>query len=156
MAASFSMTGAVRIVPVWTEPLDLVDVVDKTTIAETLTLANGTAAGQADAYWKDVRTVAASTTDTVDLTALPLDVYGGTDTISLANVRLIYVKNRSTTVALSYAVGSEAVALRPGGIFFWSAPSNAAAAAYSATEIRVTNAGASAADYEILIAGVQS
>lgn len=156
MAASFSMTGSVRVVPTWTEPLDLVDVVDKTTIAETLTLANGTAAGQADAYWKDVRTVAASTTDTVDITALPLDVYGGTDTISIANVRLIYVKNRSATVALSYAVGAEAVALRPGGVFLWYAPSNATAATYSATEIRVTNAGASAVDYEIVIVGVKA
>lgn len=156
MAASFSMAGSVRVVPTWTDPLDLVDVVDRTTIAETLTLADGTAAGQADCYWKDVRTVAASTTDTVDLTALSLDVYGGTDTISIANARLIYVKNRSTTVALSYAVGAEAVAVRPGGVFLWYAPSNATAAAYSATEIRVTNAGASAVDYEVVVVGVKT
>ena len=156
MAASFSMTGSVRVVPTWTEPLDLVDVVDKSTLVETLTLANGTAANQANCYWKHVRTVAASTTDTVDLTALPLDVYGGTATIGLANVRLIYVKNRSTTVALSYAVGAEAVALRPGGVFLWYAPSNATAATYSATEVRVTNAGASAVDYELVLVGVKS
>ena len=85
-----------------------------------------------------------------------MDVYGGTDTIGLANVRLIYVKNRSTTVALSYAVGAEAVALRPGGVFFWYAPSNATAATYSATEIRVTNAGGSAVDYELVLVGVKS
>lgn len=156
MAASFSLTGTIRLTPVWTEPLDLVDVVDRTAIAETISLSDGDGAGEADSYWKDVRTVAASTTDTVDLTALPLDVYGGTDTLSLANVRLIYVKNRSATVALSYAVGAETIALRPGGLFFWYAASNAAAAAYSATEIRVTNAGASAVDYEIVLAGVKT
>ena len=156
MAASFSMTGTIRLVPTWTEPLDLVNVVDQTTIAETLAIANGTAAGQADCYWKDRRTVAGSTTDTIDLTALPLDVYGGADTIGIANARLIYVKNRSTTAALSYAVGAEAVALRPGGVLLWYAPSNATAPSYSATEIRVTNAGGSAVDYDIIVVGVKA
>lgn len=159
MAASFSLTGTLRLTPVWTEPLDLVDVVDRTVISEAITLVDGDGAGEADCYWKDVRTVAPASADTLDLSALPLDVYGGTATLDMATVRLIYIKNRSATIPIRYDIdGNDGrVSIAPGGVFLWHAgsavsyvPTNLAA------EIYLYNPGASAADYEIVIAGVKA
>ncbi len=157
MAASFSLTGSVRVVPNWTEPLDLVDVVDKTTVAETLSLADGTGNSQGNCYWRDTRTVAAGQTDTLNLASLPLNVYGGSNTLSIATLRLVYVKNKSATVSLSYGIAAAAFTITPGGIFLWvGGTSYANVPGTAAQEIAITNGGASAVDYEILLAGVKT
>ena len=157
MAASFSLTGSLRLSPTWTEPLDLVSIIDRTTISQSFALANGTAADQGDCYWKDVRTVAASATNTIDLTALPLNVYGGTDSIGISTLKLVYVVNRSATVSLTYSIGAASVTILPGGVFVWFGGGAAASPPIKqAGQIQVVNAGASAADYEIVLAGVKA
>lgn len=159
MAASFSLTGTIRLTPTWTEPLDLVDVVDRTAIVETITLADGDGTGEADCYWKDVRTVAASATDTIDLSALPLDVYGGTATLDMATVRLIYVKNKSATIELSISLGAGITGLNvaPGGVVVSSNPAAVQLPLlYDSTTFEIGNTGASAVDYEIVIVGVKA
>jgi hypothetical protein len=159
VAASFSLAGTIRLTPTWTEPLDLVDVVDRTAIAETITLADGDGTGEADCYWKDVRTVAASAFDTIDLSALPLDVYGGTATLDMATVRLIYVKNRSASIELNINLGGGAtyLSVAPGGVVVSSYPAAGTyPLIYDSTTFEIANLGASAADYEIVLVGVKS
>jgi hypothetical protein len=157
VAASFDFTGSVRLVPTWTEPLDLVDVVDKTTISQALSLDDGTAAGEADCYWRDTRTLAAGGTDTLDLSSLPLNVYGGTDTLDIGTLRVVYVRNKSATVALQYSVGSETMTITPGGLFVWYGTTTFTASPTSAAqEIVIENDGASAVDYDIVLVGVQT
>lgn len=157
MAASFSFSGLVRLIPTWTEPLDLVDVIDQTRLSETLALANGTGAGQANCYWRDTRTVAASGTDTINLAALPLNVLGGSATLDINTLKLVYVRNKSATVSLSYGIGAETVTILPGGVFLWFGGGSAASLPVNATDqIEVANPGGSAADYEIVLAGVKA
>lgn len=165
MAASFSMTGTVRLTPTWTEPLDLVDVVDSTPIVQAVSLANGTGSGQANCYWRDTRTVAASGTDTLDLTSLPLNVYGGTSTLNLSSLKLVYVRNKSATSNLLYYLNSQdsSFVITAGGLFLWTSPVVAPVGdppanliTISGIEIVIDNLGTSAADYEIVLAGVKS
>lgn len=157
---TFSMTGQLRFVPSWTDAMSTTDVVDSVTIQVPLTLSDGDGAGEADAYWRDVRTVAGSTTDVVDLSSLPVSVFGGSSTIDLAVPRLIYVRNLSLTISLFYALlnGSNQE-IPPGGVFLWTCGTDTAAGKRWLADtqlIEIENSGASAANYEIVLVGVQA
>jgi len=160
MPPSFSLSGQLRIVPSWTDSLSTTDVVDSVTIQLPLSLANGTGPAQADSYWRDVRTVTGSTTDTIDLSALPINVFGGTGTLDLAGPRLIYVRNRSTGMTLRYALEDGSTPeLPPGAVFLWTSPTTANAARpwlSDSQTIEIENAGATGANYEIVLVGVKA
>lgn len=95
--------------------------------------ANGTGAGQADVLWSDIRTIAASTTENLDLTGTLLDPFGAV--VNFARVRMLLVRadpgNTNNVIvggAASNAwatwVGAAAhtVTVNPGGIFLVGAP----------------------------------
>lgn len=165
MAASFSLTGSLRIVPRWTDELNTTTVIDTATANISFTLADGTGNDQANGYYKDVITVAAGGTATVDLRALSLNVMGGTGTLSLAKVKTLLIKNRSTTASLSVggsttnrwtALAVDATTVGPDGVLYVSHPKAGYATSASDKVIAITNNGASAADVEIYIVGVKS
>lgn len=164
MAASFSLTGTLRVVPRWVDELNTVDVIDTTTVADTFALANGTAAGEANGYFRDVITIAAGGTASVDLRNLTLRAFGGTGTLSLASVKAIVVRNRSTTATLSVGVSTSnrwsglaagAVALAPSGCLYSTAPAGWPTTATNKV-LAITNTGAAAADVELVLAGVKA
>ena len=158
MAASFSLTGTLRLDPRLVDDLNTTLVTDATRVNLTLSLTNGDGDGEADAYWRDVRTVAASATDTIDLSALPLSVFGGTGTLDMAAVKLIYVRNLSETESLAYYIdGGSAPSIPPGGVFLLKADTSPATVWLADGQlIEIENTGASAADYEILLIGVKA
>lgn len=161
MAASFSLTGQLRLTPTWTDELNATDVVDSTPILQALTLADGTGNGQANCYWKDVRTVAANSTEGIDLEALPLKAYGGTATIALTGLRMIYIRNLSATNELTYDLSDVSFNIVAGGIFVWFAPRNTSLNPVSVfnsnnKSISISNGTASSIDYEIVIAGTKA
>jgi hypothetical protein len=155
MATTFTLTGALRLVSSWQDDLTLTTVTDAATVQRTLSIASGTGAGQADGYWRDVRTVATSATDTIDTTALPLSVFGTSGTLNLATVKLIYVRNQSATVTLTYDIGGTSCDLPPGAIFLWTAGTGATNPWFASGDI-VIEGGAASADYEIVLVGVQA
>lgn len=161
MAASFSLTGQLRLTPTWTDELNATDVVDSTPILQALTLTDGTGNGQANCYWKDVRTVAGNSTDTIDLMVVPLKAYGGTANVYFTNLRMIYVKNRHASASLLFAVPDFEFSIVAGGMFLWFAPSNASSTPVStffanSKSIGITNVNANSIDYEIVIAGTKA
>lgn len=165
MPPSFSLSGQLRIVPSWTDSLSTTDVVDSVTIQVPLSFTNGTGPGQADAYWRDVRFVTGSATDVIAVTSLPINVFGGSRTLDLAQLRAIYVRNQSATLKLNYlhdgGAGGPAIELAPGGFFCWIAPQPVAAPPMFSyisppNEIRVANPGATGASYEIVLVGVKA
>lgn len=161
MAASFSMTGQVRLSPQWTDELNATDVIDATSIIESFALTDGTGNGQANCYWKDVRTVAAGQEDAIDLASLPLKAYGGTATIGLTSLRAIYIRNLSSTLELTYRFPDNYFGIVAGGVFLWVAPRGATAPAVNAFDIGskaliVWNNNASAINYEIILVGVKA
>lgn len=164
MAASFSLTSTLRFVPRWVDSLNTTNVIDTTATTDILTLANGSGSGQANAYWRDVVTIAASGTASIDLRSLTLKAFGGTGTLTLASVKAICVRNRSTTASLSVGVSATnrwsglaagAITVAGSGCFY---ATNSTGWATSASDkiLAITNDGASAADVEVIVVGVKA
>ncbi len=165
MAAEFSLAGSLRIVPRWVDDLNTTTVTDTATANLAFTLANGTGDDQADAYHKDVITIAAGGTATIDLRSLTLNLFGGTGAVTLAKVKTLLIKNRSTAASLSAfgttsnrwtALSAGAVTIGPDGAFYVSHPKSGYATGASDKVIAITNNGAAAADVEIYIVGVKA
>lgn len=160
MAASFSLAGTLRLVPSWVDTLTATTVTDTTTILQSVLIADGTGAGQANFYWRDVRTIGPSNYDEIALTSLPLKAYGGQASINVQALRLIYVRNRSETVPIFYGLEGAAFEIAPGATFFWNAadslspPVNSWVSPPSA--VLISKLGTVSADYEIVLVGVKA
>lgn len=153
MATTFAFNGILNVTPSTTDALDLVSVVDAAAIVQTFDVANGTAAGQANAYWRDVVTVAGGDAVSVDLGDLAANVYGGAGSVALPTQKIVVVRNQSETVEVAVSMGpSLAATLGPGGLLF----ATNLAAGWTETGVDIENAGASAADVEIYVVGVSS
>ena len=95
MARSLEFSNLLRFRPTWTEPLDLVDVVDSSDLSYRQTLTTGTGSQEADAYYRDVITLAASATTTLDLSDLTLQFYGGTGSLTIYAVKVLLIRMAS-------------------------------------------------------------
>lgn len=155
MSTSLSITGQLRIAAAWVDDLTATTVTDSASVAQALSLSTGTGAGQVNGYWRDVRTVAGSATDTIDTTALPLSVFGTAGTLNLAAVKLIFVRSLSQTVTLTYVIGDRELSIPPGGIFLWTAGVAASQPWLAAATVQI-DGGSASATYEIILAGVQA
>lgn len=159
--ATFSMTGQLKLVPAWVDGT----ITDSTTVTVSAKTANGTGTGQANVYWRDVITIAASATATVDLRSLSLAFYGATGSVSLASVKQLLVVNKSATASL--AVGGSTTnrwtALAGGAVTVGASGSVYAlhgGAGYATTTtdkvIAITNNGGASATVEIYVVGVKA
>jgi hypothetical protein len=159
MAANFSLTGSLRLSPLWVEPLDASTVTDSTTALVSFALENGTGAGQANAYWRDLRTVAGGATDVIDLAALPLVVFGQIGTLNMATTRAIYIYNRSTSSRLEYVLADSNFSLAPQGVFLWFAKSlanNPPLILDETIQLNIQNPGLVPITYEVVLIGVKA
>lgn len=127
MATEFSLTGSIRFVPRLLDTLAATAVTDTATASIALGLTNGTGDDAANAYWRDVLTIAAGASSTIDLQALPLIAFGGTGTLNVATAKAVLIVNRSASRGVtvnasgsnlwtgflggSAAIGSQAVIL---------------------------------------------
>lgn len=153
MAASFSLTGSLRVVPRLVDSLNTTDVTDTATASYTFAIEDGTGAGQANGFFKDVITVAAGQTQTLALSALTLKAFGGTGTLNLASQKLLLVRNRSTATAVSVALGTAVTAsVGPEGTLYVTQPGTG----WAASTLTLANAGGSAADVELYLVGVKA
>lgn len=155
MSTSLTITSQLRLSASWVDDLTAATVTDSAGVTLPLSFANGTGAGQVNGYWRDVRTVAGSATDTIDTTALPLSVFGTAGTINLATVKLIYVRNRSATATLTYDIDGANHGIPPGGVFLWSAGTAPTNKWFTGDNI-VIEGGSASATYEIILAGVKA
>lgn len=155
MSTSLSVSSQLRIVASWVDDLTAATVTDSATVQRPVALANGTGAGQANGYWRDVRTVAGSATDTIDTTSLPLSVFGTAGTLNLASVKFIYVRNLSTTVTLTYDINGANHGIPPGGMFVWTAGTAPTNKWFHGSSV-VVEGGSASAQYEIILAGVKA
>lgn len=135
----------------------------------TVTLANGTGAGQADQLWTDQRTIAASGTDDLDLAGSLTNAFGATVTFAriksilvtaaAGNTNNVLVGGAASAQFLSW-VGSatDKVVVRPGGFFALGAGAADAigyvVTATTADLLRIANSGAgTGVTYDISILG---
>jgi len=163
--SAFNVTGRVTMNPTWSEDLDLTAIVDKTTVALSTALTDGTGNDQADAYWRDTITIAASATTSLDLRALSRQLMGGTatDTFSKVKILAIYNKAMAGTISVGASVANRWTALAggsvtvgPQGVLYVTYPGAGYSTGASDKVLAITNSGASAADLDIYIVGVHA
>jgi hypothetical protein len=162
MAATFSLTSTLRVTPRWVDALDVIEVVDTVSPSLTFTLTNGTGAGQANGYWKGVVSITANQTTSIDLRALPLSVFGGTGTLSLASVKALLVVNKSATAAVTLGGSvtdrwagrsADSETIGPSGVLY---AVNGTGWATSASSKVLTFTAAANATCDLYLAGVKS
>jgi hypothetical protein len=101
MTATFSLSSSLRFLPKWVDSLAATSVTDTVTASLSLALTDGTAAEQANGYWRDVVSVAAGATVSVDLRALPMKAFAGTGTLTISSVKALLIVNRSALGSLT-------------------------------------------------------
>jgi hypothetical protein len=166
MATTFAGTLAVGLVGSYAKSSDL------TTILESINYNGGLAAytsgigsNQANGFFSDTRTLAA-TNESHDLNAI-VDSFGAT--LNFATLKLIYVKNKSSTTAQYLSLsgnfwdgdtgnlgplgGTSPIAyIGPGGVYLWNSPIDGATVT-NTTKDTITVTNAASFDYDIIIAG---
>ena len=103
-----------------------------TPVTYALMLADGVGAGQAQVVWSDSRTVGTSP-ETLTMTALSDTRDGAAVTVAFSSVKVVYVRNTSTTASLKIGGGVGVgvfsgtptivpMPIPPGGCYFLSLP----------------------------------
>lgn len=152
------------------ESLDLKTRQASLNFSRSLSLVNGTGAGQVDRIWDDTRTLAPSATEDLDLAGALLDAFG--NAAVFARVKGLFVAARASNVN-NVLVGANVVngwatligptgasggvvTVRPGG---WCAFGATDATAHAVTAgtgdlLHIANsAGGSSVDYDIVVIG---
>src|SRR5262245_36189267 len=133
-----------------------------------LELASGVGAGQADRVFADQRTLGAGGNDDFDLVGgALLDPMGAA--FSVARIKALYIKNKHATLPLTLGGGAAPVTslwgasgdvavIRPGGFELKAAPDATAFVVTGTTAdiLRISNAGGSPVDYDIILIGASA
>jgi|SRR5581483_2517755 len=132
-------------------------------------IASGVAGGQADLLFTDQRTLAASASEDLDLAGALQGVYGAA--IALAKVKAVIIKaadGNTNDVQVTrpaangvpvFLAAGDGIALGPGEIFAWFAPTGAGKTVTAGTGdlLTITNsAGGTSVTYDVLILGTSS
>lgn len=130
--------------------------------------ADGSGANQANQIFTDQRTLAGSTSEELDLSGGLTDVYA--NVIAFTKIKAIYIKSAATnggdldvggsaTNGFNDWVGAvgDLITIKPGGAFVIVAPDAAGFAVTAATAdlLKIANADAGSATYDITIIGVE-
>lgn len=136
-------------------------------IAKSFGWSSGNGSGQADAVWADTRTIAASSSEALDLAGVLTDVFG--NLLTFARIKLMYFAasgNNANNVLIGGAAANafvnwvadatDVVTLRPGGAFFLAAPGATGYAVTAGTgdQLKVANSGAgTGVTYDVVLIG---
>lgn len=136
----------------------------KPTIDKILQFASGTGANQADILWADERTIAASSSEDLDLAGVLADAFGATITAAelvailvvadAANTNNVVLGDATSPIPL-FGGTNPTFAVKPGGFFFIAAPGAAGqltVGAGSTDDLKVANSSSgSSVTYKIAI-----
>lgn len=133
-----------------------------------LTLATGTGNAQADKVFAGTRTVAASSTDALDLAGTLLDPFGVTLTIvklkavliraAAANVNNVRLNRPATNGVPLFLAASDGIDILPGGLILWVAPNTGVTVTPATGDlINCDNSGAgTSVTYDVVIIGTSA
>lgn len=171
-AASLTSKITVLVSATLSNVLDLGSTVQAPLVSQpTQSFANGVGANQANVLWFDTRTLAPSTTDSLDFaagglvdafgaTVAPAKVRGVIITAATANTQNITLFGDAAQIPLQTActTGTSTVILQPGGIFVFTAPATAGVAVTATTAdiIKIANGAGTSVTYSIVLIGTSS
>lgn len=163
-----SFTGSVQVVIKG----DLVNAGDlssgKDILRQTLEnlLTDGSGANQASTQWSDRRTLATGANEDLDFAGGITNAFGVTLTLTkikaiiiqalAANTTNLTVSRPASNGVPFFAAASDAVVLKPGGLFVLTDPSAAGVTVTAATGdlLNILNAAGASASYDIIVFGV--
>lgn len=153
----------------YTSALDLVSAVAPMSYKKSLDFASGTGANQADRIFTDTRTIAASTSEDLDIRGTSLqDAFGAN--VAMFEMKMLIVcaaAGNTNNVVLGgdansvpfLSTAATTVAIKPGGCFTLMDPSSGGIAVTDTTGdvIQVANSGAgTSVTYDIVVVGASS
>jgi hypothetical protein len=166
---ALSTNIALTLVATLTGTADLSTPKDTLNYPITDTLDSGTAIDQADKIYRSTRTLGSGANESLDLAGSLTDALGAT--ITFAKVKLILIKNKSTTAANILTVGAAAsnafeswgatgstIKVGPDGFVVLYNPSAAGYAVTAGTGdlLKIANGGSSSTAYDIIIVGTSA
>lgn len=166
---ALTTSGRLQITTSLTKAADLVGTLTAApSINEDLAFATGTASGLADKVFFDTRTIALSSSESHDLTALT-DVFG--DALAFVKIKMIYIKaalantndvivgNGATPFIGPFgAAGASEQRIPPGGVYLVRHPTTGWTVTGATADIlKVANGGAgTGVDYDIILVGTSA
>jgi len=151
-----------------TSALDLVTASAPLALNTRISMASGTATGQADLCWSDTRTVSASGTDALDLAGTLAGNLGGTLTIvklkavlvraAAGNTTNVRVNRPASNGVPLFLAASDGIDVLPGGIFLWVAPGAGVTVTASTGDlINIDNSGSgTSVTYDVCFVGTSA
>jgi hypothetical protein len=150
------------------ELLGLTTVVDSSSLQYDNTTQNGVANDQADRIWSDRRSVNGAATDDINLTALPLTLFGESGTVSMVNIKAIMIVNLNTTAgdqlvlkggsqngwaAWSYVANGQLIIDADSAVLLTAKKSGWTHTDNTHNTIGILNLGANVINYQIVVVG---
>jgi hypothetical protein len=152
-----------------TTALDLVTASAPLAYSKRIALASGTGANQADRIWSDTRTIAASSSEDMDLAGAMFDALGNATTFvklkalmitaAAGNTNAVRVTRPATNGVPLFLAASDGLDVLPGGAFLWVAPNAAAVTVTGGTGDLINIANSSSGTpvtYDIVIIGTSA
>lgn len=170
MATSLTSRLTIAAFATLTSALDLATGAVPLQLSESYDWTSGTGANQADLIWHDERTLAASTSENLDLAGGLTDAFGNVLTFarikgiivaaSLANANLVQVGGAASNAFVNWvANSSDIINVRPGATFAMVAPDATAYAVTGGTAdiLKIANSGAGTpVTYDIVLIGASA
>jgi hypothetical protein len=100
MSESLSVEIKASLAWLWEESLELSTLVDSSKLEVPTAFAAGDGLGEADQIWHATRTIAASSNDDLDLTALVQSIHGQSVSLGFASLKAILIHNTSEEESL--------------------------------------------------------
>jgi hypothetical protein len=167
-----TLTSALKVeaVEAFTKTVGLAEVSSPVQFRKSLTWQDGTTVNKADRLWQDSRTLAASTSEDLDLAGGLTDAFGAAITFArikglfiaaaITNTNNVVVGGASSNAFINWVGNAnDVVNVRPGGILALIAPDVTAYAVTATTGdlLHIANSGAgSSVTYEIIIIGASA
>jgi hypothetical protein len=156
-----------------TNALDLSSSTDPLLINWTYSFTNGTGVDQANQFWSDTRSLAATSADNLDLAGVLVSSLGIGSTITFTKIKGIFIKHKTAAASAAMQVGGHAtlalltmlngtpdldtaqssINVVPGGGLALIAPNAAGYIVGTEDMLRIYNGGAASIDYDIVILG---
>jgi len=168
MATSLTAKATLKLSSTYTNPLDLSTPVDSFLADWSKSFTNGTGTDQANLVWHDTRTLAGTSED-LDLNAsLTSTLVPGAVTVKFTNIKILAIRNNSTTTTEILAVGgaagtqfvnwvansSDIVNIGPSGMLILISPIDGYAVGAGASDLLKINSAAATFTYDIWLVGI--
>ena len=166
MAEAISLQVVFKLIGVMTNALDLSTPSDAFNWDLSKVFANGTGANQANMWWHDERTLAASAAESLDMAGSLISAFGTTITFTsikglvvfalAANTNDVQVTRPASNGVPWLMAAGDGIAMKPGQFFSWFDPSANGPAVTAGTGDLITftnSAGGTSVTYDVFILG---